>query len=116
MHISSSQVDVGPEVSVHGRSLRALVLGLCILSFVAMVFVWIAAKWRASWAPFNEISFNASVWRSQRTIKEKEKRAKMAGDLIRHYLKRSMTEKDVASLLGSPDYQPSLAGFAPIDR
>src|SRR5262249_28773995 len=115
MDSSRSRIDAS-LVFVHRRNVRGVVLGLCTAIFVAVVFIRMALRWRASWEPFNEMSFSATVWRSQRTVQEKGLRGKMAGDLMRHYIKRNMTDKEVASLLGPPDDQPNLESFAPADR
>ncbi|MCW3051216.1 MAG: hypothetical protein JWN14_386 [Chthonomonadales bacterium] len=86
--------------------------GVCILVLAIGVFFWNYHKY----TPYDDLAFNAAQWRSAHTSEEKAVRAKMAGDIRKHYLKTGMTEAQVTALLGPPDKLLGLDGFAPPDR
>jgi hypothetical protein len=84
----------------------------CILVLAIGVFLWNYHKY----TPYDDLAFNAAQWRSVKTSEEKAVRAKMAGDIQKHYLKAGMTEAQVTVLLGPPDKELGLASFAPPNR
>jgi len=61
--------------------------------------------------PYEDRAFDAAVWRSAQTYAQREQRAKMAGDIRKHYLKAGMTYEQIVALLGPPDKPLSLEGF-----
>jgi hypothetical protein len=93
---------------------------LCILLLIAWLWACLSAWIAHKRNPYDDLPFNASQWKAAHTNTEKEVRAKMAGDILKHYFKVGMTEGQMTSLLGPPDDErdmgSDLPGIPPLKR
>src|SRR5438105_153887 len=95
---------IAMKVNGHKLSLPMRIV-LFVLTFGTLVAsVSLKLKSLAS-PPFDDLLFDRAGWRSFHPCDDNEQRAKMAGDLTRHYLKAGMTKKQVTELLGRPEMQ-----------
>src|SRR5262249_30277363 len=118
------------------RKVRYMSIGLVVI-LVGLVMIpgLLMAWWFAravDWigTPFGEQPFSAVAWQAVKNSNNRDGRAKMARDLIDHYLRVGMPETRITSLLGTQDktwpageYSPPLRhdvyeydmGSAPMD-
>ncbi len=77
--------------------------------WILLVIIVLAIAWFVGRAtdligtPFGQERFNSAVWQASKTERQREARARMARDLIDHYLRPGMSESSLISLLGRPD-------------